>query len=242
MKYSFETLDVAQKHSIVQSALRSMTHIRTGRRIPATWELELGFPFYKNSLGEDLISYCKHLYETDPVFDLDTDLLSNAPSGNDELIKICKDYLDSASSTNFALSSNFEDFKRRLYVYSSRHENGSELAVDGFACVMDSLHLLSRVFSKVIEGCNKTDAAEIACSFGENKQFLERCLVEAEDSFSSAAYEVFLIEDALDSQDAEMKQLALCRLGARRGITPEWPEKPLHGGSVHDIPTSENAS
>ncbi len=65
MKYYLETLGVAQRHSIVRAALRSMTDIRTGLRIPATEELEHGFPFYKNSLRLDLINYCTYLSEID---------------------------------------------------------------------------------------------------------------------------------------------------------------------------------
>lgn len=243
MKHSLETLDVAQRHSMVHSALHSMIEIRTGRRIPVTLELELGFPLYKNCLREDLIKYCRQLEEIDPFFDFETDLLSNAAdSGNDELIKVCETYLNSASSTNFALSGHCQDFNRRLDVYASRHEKGSEIDFDGLDSVMDSLNVLSRVFSKVIEGCNKTCSAETASSFGKNPEFLNRCLVETMESFSAAASELFIIEDALHSQDAEIKQLALCRLGARRGVGPVWSEDQLHGGAARDVDMPDTPS
>ncbi|MGS4987502.1 hypothetical protein ACVDG9_06010 [Roseibium sp. RP-7] len=243
MKYYLETLDVAQRHSIVRTALRSMTDIRTGLRIPATEELEHGFPFYKNSLRADLINYCNYLYKIDQFFDLDTDLLSEtAGSGNDELLNICENFLNSVSSINFAYSRNHEDFKRRLDVYISRHEKDSELEFDGLDSVMDSLNMLSCIFAKVIEDCTKPSSAEPANCFGDNKELLNRCLVEAMDRFGSAAYELFLIEDALDSKDAETKQMTLFRLGARRGIYPVWPEKQLHGGAVRDAHFSDNPS
>lgn len=243
MKYYLETLDVAQRHSMVRAALRSMTDIRTGLRIPATEELEHGFPFYKNSLRLDLINYCTYLSEIDPFCDLEANLLSNAVGcGNEKLINILETFLNSTSSINFAHSRNCDDFKRRLDVYIARHEKDSELEFDGLDSVLESLNMLSCIFAKVIEDCAKPSSAEPANCFGNNKELLNRCLVEAMDRISAAAYELFLIEDALDSQDAETKQLSLFRLGARRGIYPMWPEKQLHGGAVHDPLTSENAS
>jgi hypothetical protein len=228
---------------MVRAALRSMTDIRTGLRIPATEELEHGFPFYKNSLRLDLINYCEYLIKIDPFCDLEANLLSDsADYGNEKLINILETFLNSASSVNFAHSRNCEDFKRRLDVYIDRHEKDSELEFDGLDSVMDSLNMLSCIFAKVIENCTKPSSAEPANCFGDNKELLNRCLVEAMDRFGSAAYELFLIEDALDSQDAEMKQMALFRLGASRGIYPVWPEKQLHGGTVRHTHIADNPS
>ncbi len=234
MEYYLEDLGVPQRHSMVQRALRSMTDIRIGRRIPSTEELEHGFPFYKDSLTADLINYCRYLCKIDTFFDIESELLSiTEECGADELISVCETFLNSAKAVNFAYSRNIEDFTRRLNVYEARHEKDSELEFDGLDSVMDSLNMVSCVFAKVINDCAKNSSAETAASLGKNTQLIDRCLGEAMNRFSLAAYELFLIEDALDSQDAETVQMSLFRLGARRGIYPVWPEDQLHTQPLH---------
>ena len=242
MEYYLEDLSVPQRHSMVQSALRSMTDIRIGRRMPSTAELEHGFPFYKNSLTEDLIKYCSHLCEIDSFFRFETELLSfTEECGADELINLCEAFLHSSSSIIFAHSRNIEDFQRRLIVYETRHEKDSELGFDGLDSVMDSLNMVSCVFAKAIDDRAKNSSAETTASFGKNNQLINRCLEEAMDRFSSAAYELFLIENVFDSQDAEAAQMSLFRLGARRGIYPVWPDDQLHAQPLNTDRNSPGA-